>query len=127
MPSTGQIGNIVEWLDGATILRSRDAGNEAEDAAAGFTWTLYDLNLRLLTNLIPVVSRDIPTTSCKDIKILRQSLGNLFLWGDGFRDGVLENVLEESEDLKKTVLALFVGIAKLLIYSGSNFVAFDGL
>jgi hypothetical protein len=119
-----QIGKVVEWIDGATIYRSRDA--EDEGASAGFAWTLYDLDLKLLTNLVPIVSRDLPTTSRKDIKSLKQSLGNLFLWGDGFRDGLLENVLEESDDLKETLLASLVGIARLLIYSGSSFVALDG-
>jgi hypothetical protein len=125
MRSNDQIGKVVEWIDGATIHRSRDAGHEG--AAAGFAWTLYDLDLKLLTNLVPIVSRDLPTTSRKDIKTLKQSLGNLFLWGDGFRDGMLENVLEESDDLKETLVASLIGIARLLIYSESSFVALDGL
>ncbi|KAH8747795.1 hypothetical protein BGZ57DRAFT_835767, partial [Hyaloscypha finlandica] len=115
MRSNDKIGKVVEWIDGATIHRSRDAENEG--AAAGFAWTLYDLDLKLLTNLVPIVSRDLPTTSRKDIKTLKQSLGNLFLWGDGFRDGILEIVLEESDDLKETLVASLVGIARLLIYS----------
>jgi hypothetical protein len=124
MRSNDKIGKVVEWIDGATIHRSRDA--EDEGAAAGFAWTLYDLDLKLLTILVPIVSRDLPTTSRKDIKSLKQSLGNLFLWGDGFRDGMLENVLEESDDLKETLVASLVGIARLLIYSGSSFVALHG-
>jgi hypothetical protein len=124
MRSNDQIGKVVEWIDGATIHRSRDA--EVEGAAAGFAWTLHDLDFKLLTNLVPIVSRDLPTVSRKDIKTLKQSLGDLFLWGDGFRDGMLENVLEESDDLKETLVASLVGIARLLIYSESSFVALDG-
>jgi hypothetical protein len=40
---------------------------------------------------------------------------------------MLENVLEESDDLKETLVASLVGIARLLIYSESSFVAPDGL
>jgi hypothetical protein len=123
MRPVDQIGKIVEWIDGATIYRSKDP--EDEGAAAGFAWTLYDLDLKLLTRVIPIISRDLPTISHKDIKILKLSLGNLFLWGDGFRDGMLENVLEESDDLKETLVDLLVEIARLLISSESSYVAVD--
>lgn len=126
MRSNEQIGKVVEWIDGTTPHhRSRDG--QEEDVAAGFAWTLYDLDLKLLTNLIPIISRDIPTTLRKDIKTLNKSLGNFFLWGDGLRDGLLENVLEESDDLKEILVASLVGIARLLIYSGCSFVALDRL
>lgn len=108
----------MEWIDGSTIHRSRDT--EDGGAAAGFAWTLYDLDLKLLTRLIPIISRELPTISRKDTKTLKQSLGNLFLWGDGFRDGMLENVTLESDDLKETILELLARIGKLLIYSESS-------
>ncbi len=123
MRSIDQRGKVVEWIDVATIYRSRDP--EDEGAAAGFAWTLYDLDLKLLTRLIPIVSRDLPTISRKDIKALKHSLGNLFLWGDGFRDGMLENVLGESDDLKETLVDLLVRIARLLISSESSCVTVD--
>jgi hypothetical protein len=125
MRSNDQIGKVVEWIDGSTVYRSGDA--EDEGAAAGFAWTLYDLDLKLLTRLIPIASRDLPTISRKDINTLKQSLGNLFLWGDGFRDGMLENVMEESDDLKETLVDLLVRIARLLISSESSYVALDTL
>jgi hypothetical protein len=121
MRSTDQIGKVVEWIDGATIHRSTEF-EEREGATAGFAWSLHDLNLELLTKLIPIVSRDISTISRKDVKALKQSLGNLFLWGDGFRDGRLESVLEESDDLKETVVSSLVGIGRLLISSESSLV-----
>jgi hypothetical protein len=117
MRSTDQIGKVVEWIDGATVHRPTDA--EEEGVSAGFAWTLYDLDLKLLTRLIPIISRDLPIISRRNIKSLKQSLGNLFLWGDGFRDGRLENVLEESSDLKETLVASLVGIGRLLISSES--------
>jgi hypothetical protein len=119
MRSTDQIGKVAEWIDGATVHRSTDF-EEGEGATAGFAWSLYDLNLKLLTKLIPIVSRDNPTILRKDVKALKQSLGDLFLWGDGFRDGGLESILEESDDLKETVVSSLVGIGALLISSESN-------
>jgi hypothetical protein len=121
MRSIDQINKVVEWIDGTTIHRLRNP--EDEGAAVGFAWTLYDLDLKLLKTLIPVVSKDLPNISHKDIKTLKQSLGNLFLWGDGFRDGMLENILEESDDLKETLVDLLVEIARLLISRESSYVA----
>jgi hypothetical protein len=121
MRSNDKRDKVVEWIDGATIYRSTDA-EDGERATAGFAWSLYDLNLKLLTELIPIVERDIPTVSRKDVKALKQSLGNLFLWGDGFRDGSLEIVLEESDDLKETLVSSLVQIGRLLISSESNLV-----
>jgi hypothetical protein len=121
MRSTDQISKVVEWIDGATIHRSTGF-EEGEGATTGFAWSLYDFNLNLLTKLIPIVSREISTSSHKEVKALKQSLGNLFLWGDGFRDGRLQSILEESDDLKETVLSSLVGIGRLLISSESSLV-----
>jgi hypothetical protein len=122
MRSTDQIGKVVEWIDGATVDRSTEF-DDGKSATVGFAWSLYDLNLKLLTKLIPIVSRDILTISCKDVKALKQSLGNSFLWGDGFHDGGLESILEESDDLKETVVSSLVGIGMLLISSESSFMS----
>jgi hypothetical protein len=119
MRSTDQRGKVVEWIDGATVHRSTDVEGQ-EGATAGFAWNLYDLDLKLFTRIIPIVSRDIPTISRKDVKVLKQSLGNLFLWGDGFRDGRLESVLEESDDLKETLVFSLVEIGRLLVSSESK-------
>jgi hypothetical protein len=116
----------VEWIDGATIHRSADI-EEGEGATAGFAWSLYDLDLKLLTKLVPILSRDIPTISRKDVKALKRSLGNLFLWGDGFRDGRLESVIEESDDLKETLVSSLVEIGRLLISSEFNLVTSNTL
>ena len=126
MRSTDQIGKVVEWIDGATVHRSTDV-QEVEDATVGFAWSLYNLNLNILTELIPTVSRDIPTISRKDVKVLKRSLGNLFLWGDGCRDGKLESVLEELDNLKETLVSSLVRIGRLLISSESNLVTLNTL
>jgi hypothetical protein len=76
----------VDWERRKRLLR-----------ASWFAWTLYDLDLKLFTELITILLHDISTISLKDVKTLKKSLGDLFLWGDGFRDGMLERVAEESE------------------------------
>jgi hypothetical protein len=114
----GKSGKVVEWIDGATIHRSGDAREDG--AASGFAWTLYDLDLKILTELVPILLNGFLTTSRKDVKALKQSLGDLFLWGDGFRDGRLEKVVEESEDLEETLVSSLVGLGKLLVSSEST-------
>jgi len=109
----GKLGKVVEWIDGATIHRSGDG--EEDGSSSGFAWTLYDLDLRILTKLVPIFSNDFHRISRKDVRNLKQSLGDLFLWGDGFRDGRLEEVVEESDDLEETLVSSLVRIGRLLI------------
>ena len=119
MRPIGKSGKVVEWIDGASIHRSGDAGEDG--AASGFAWILYDLDLKILTELVPVLLNAFLTSSRKDIKALKQALGDLFLWGDGFRDGRLEKVVEESEDLEETLVSSLVGLGKLLVSSESTY------
>lgn len=118
MRAIGKSGKVVEWIDGATIHRSGDPGEDG--AASGFAWILYDLDLKILTELVPILLNGFLKSSCKDVKALKQSLGDLFLWGDGFRDGRLEKVVEESEDLEKALVSSLVGLGKLLVSSEST-------
>ncbi|PMD42143.1 hypothetical protein L207DRAFT_306462 [Hyaloscypha variabilis F] len=113
MHPNGKSGKVVEWIDGATIHRSGDG--EEDGAASGFAWTLYDLDLRILTKLIPMFSNGWHRVSRKDVRSLKQSLGDLFLWGDGFRDGRLEKVVEESDDLEETLVSSLIGIGRRLV------------
>jgi hypothetical protein len=118
MHPTGKSGEVVEWIDGATIHRSGDV--QEDGAASGFAWTLYELDLKLLTKLLPILSNDFHRISRTDVRNLKKSLGDLFLWGDGFRDGGLEKVVEESDDLEGTLVSSLVRIGRLLISSESN-------
>jgi hypothetical protein len=88
---------------------------QADDTATGFVWTLYDQVLRLLTKLLALIPRGSAAVSKRDLKILKRSCGRLFLWGDEFRDGKLESVLEESEDLKETIVESLTSIGRALI------------
>lgn len=107
---------LREWIDGATIQKlGGDCDSEdGTGVETGFAWNLYDNTLKLLSILVPVNS---PKVSKKDARSLRELVGKLFLWGDGFRDGRLENVLHESDDLKETVVGELTRIGNILISS----------
>jgi len=113
-PTTQTASFLEEWIDGATIQR---AGDGDGSATGGFAWSLYDRNLHLLKELIPIIAEASVSPPNRSLKSLKESLGNLFLWGDGFRDGKMERVLDESDDLRETVMTSLVGIGRLLISS----------
>ena len=121
MYPSSKLGKVVEWIDGATIHRSGDA--QEDDAEFGFAWTLYDLDLKILTEFVPILSTESLKFSRKDVTTLKQCLGDLFLWGDGFRDGRLEKVVVESDDLAETLVSSLVGIGRLLMTGESNFLS----
>jgi hypothetical protein len=107
---------LEEWIDGTTIQKSGvDSGDDRN--AAGFAWNLYDHILQLFSKFVPLASKSPPVVSKKDTRSLKESLGRLYLWGDGFGDGRLEFILEESDDLKETIVTLLIVIGKILISS----------
>ena len=113
-----KFSSVEEWIDGATIHRSGYG-----ETATGFAWNLYDHIFRLFLAIAPLASYFSPEISKRELKSLKESLGNLFLWGDGFCDGRLEVVLEESDDLKESVVNSLIAAgtiltsSKLLLYA----------
>ncbi len=101
------------WIEGTTNL----ATIAGQEVVSGFGWSLYDHVLKLLTSLFPTLIHLSPVNNKTDNKYLKIALGNLFLWGDGFRNGGLDYVLNESYDLQETVVELLVSIGKLLTTS----------
>jgi len=108
---------LEEWIDGTTIQKSGD--DPCDDGNTGFAWNLYDHVFKLLSALVPLASENVGWLSKKDTRCLKEFLGYLFLWGDGFRDGRLEIVLEESDDLKESVVGLLMTVGTVLISSKS--------
>lgn len=114
--SRKDIAHLEEWIDGTTIQKAGgDSGDD--DTTTGFAWNLYDHVLKLFSALVPLAVQPSSGLPRKDTRSLKESLGNLFLWGDGFRDGRLESVLEESDDLKESVVALLITLGEILISS----------
>jgi hypothetical protein len=105
---------LEEWIDGPRIHRSvGDLGNDRP--AIGLSWNLYDHVFRLFSMLLSLGHRTPVRLTDTDSRSLKESLGNLLLWGDGFRDGKLELVLEESDDLEKSAIALLLSMGRILI------------
>lgn len=94
-----------EWIDGTAVQRLCD-----DEASSGFAWNLYQQILDLLAELIQTQS-----SSKEDLPSMRQSLGNLFLWGDGLRNGKLDIILDESDDLRGSIISLLAAVGDLLI------------
>lgn len=107
---------MEEWIDGATIQRTEDGG-----ASTGFAWNFYDRILKLLSIIVTRAPNKSefkpPDISKDDMRCLKESLGNFYLWGDGFRNGMLETILEESDDLKESIITTLTGISHILISS----------
>jgi hypothetical protein len=110
---------LEEWIDGTTIQKASGGNSGDNGTTTGFAWNLYDHVLKLLSALVPLAVQTSSGLSKKDTRSLKESLGDLFLWGDGFRDGSLESILEESDDLKESVVALLITVGEIIVSSKS--------
>jgi hypothetical protein len=110
-------GTVTEWIDGTKIQTTTEKvkGRESQ-ASAGFAWSLYNHTLELFSHLIPL-ALSVPETNRQREKSFKKSLGRLFLWGDSFRGGKLESVLDHSDSLRETVIESLAAIGKILLYS----------
>lgn len=106
---------LEEWIDGTSIQRTpaEDVGEENAGPNIGFAWNLYQQTLNLFAKLLPLIPGGNNRRQPKIV--LKETLGKFFLWGDGFSDGRLEAVLEESEDLKASIISELAAIGRILI------------
>jgi hypothetical protein len=121
LPAPVQVGfgTVTEWIDGATIqTTSENVDGKDSQASTGFAWSLYHHTLELFSQLFPLIFAGSGAgVNRHREKSFKRSLGMLFLWGDGFRGGKLESVLEESDGLRETVIESLAAIGKILLYS----------
>ncbi len=80
---------------------------------------LYEGCVDLFKELYELSSRSPSPLSEKERRHLNEDLGRLFLWGDGFGDKMLDQILGQSLDLRNTVLGFISGIGKVLTGSES--------
>lgn len=106
----------LDRIDDITERRADQSG-DGEEGLAGL---LYEGCMDLFKELYEQSSRSSSPLSRKERRILKESLGRLFLWGDGFRDKMLDRILAQSLDLSNTVLGFIVGIGKVLTSSESS-------
>ena len=103
------------WVDASSStcasLDERSVTPEAQDQ--GFATRLYRTCLHVFRHLCNEVkdhgSQHLQLSSLKD------ELAKLYLWGEDFGGGELDDVLEHSEDLRKIVLELLGDIGRTLL------------
>ena len=108
---------LEEWIDGATIHKSEA---HEQGVSQGFAWNLYDHILSLFSKLLPLVREGFPDISRDELASLKTSLGNLILWGEGFQDGRLESVMDESYDMSAMIIAGLSSVGRVLTTSKSK-------
>jgi hypothetical protein len=110
---------VTEWIDGMTVQTiGENIGGRSSQASTGFAWSPYHHTLELFSLLFPLtLAWSGSSYNIQREKVFKKSLGKLFLWGDGFRGGKLEIVLDESENLRENVIECLVTIAKILLFS----------
>jgi hypothetical protein len=118
--------SLEEWIDGPYIHASVISGLRLPTATCsdpttdGITWRLWELCLSLFTTLRPLIIDGTPNIDASTIAYWKNLLGTLFVWGDGFRNGQLDLVLQDSDDLQNTILADLGAIAVILKTSTSS-------
>lgn len=65
--------------------------------------------------------------SLDEQSVLREQLGKFYLWGEGFRGGSLDKAVDQSDDLRNTVLELICDIGMVLLCSKCSSLLFSSL
>ena len=121
--TSGRADYIQEWLDAESstpIALDEDFGFTAANIESdhdnhnqGLATRLYRLGRQGLQNLCRQ-KRNIPQLDSSQ-SALREELGKLYLWGEAFENGDLDKALEQSEDLRNTVLEFLCAIGDSII------------
>jgi len=100
---------IPNWIDETTDGYAGQSGESEE----GFASSLYKSCMKVFQELYKQACRS-SSLSPQEQHRLKEDLGKLFLWGDGFGYKMLDRILEQSLDLRDTVLGFIAGIGKAL-------------
>ena len=121
--TSGRADYIQEGLDAESstpIALDEDFGFTAADVESdhdnynqGLATRLYRLGRQGLQNLCRQ-KKNIPQLDSSQ-SALREELGKLYLWGEAFENGDLDKALEQSEDLRNTVLEFLCAIGYSII------------
>ena len=91
------------------------SGPSADDKVNA-TASLYRDCLAYFTTLS---QSDLISSDQEERKTFKKELGRLFLWGEDFQDGKLQDILRYSTDLNNTVLRLLVAVSEALVKSNA--------
>ncbi len=112
--SAGHREYMLGWLESDTSHVVNSGGPSLEDQHyQGFAAHLYSLCLNALQQLYRGERRKdslgVRSTT------LRECLGELYLWGDAFRTEELDKALDQSDEMRDTVLEQFVLVGEVLL------------
>lgn len=100
---------VRDWIDENTDGCAGQSGESEE----GFASIFYESCMKLFQQLYKESCRT-SSLSQQEQHRLKEDLGRLFLWGDGFGDRMLDQILGQSLELRNTVLGFISGIGKVL-------------
>lgn len=110
---------MEDWLEKTA---AHFAHFESGPDTFGVVSLLYNQCLVTLRTLFPVVERNYnvfhenPSRSTS-LKSWKEMYGSLFLWGESVRDGLLDDILGDSDTLRITVAELLIKIGSTLAKS----------
>jgi hypothetical protein len=81
-------------------------------------WQLYQESISLFAELSGFLAGSAQLRDYEND--LRDDLGRLFLWGESFGGGRLDDILADSDELRITILELCTTVSKVLIEGGSK-------
>ena len=109
---------MLQWLAANTVNSDGNhALSTADESNQGFAFHLLQLCLHALRNVQKKEDDQCPSSSRT---ILGDCLGTLRLWGDSFGPGELDKALDQSNELKESVLEQLVNIGKVLLQGMKN-------
>lgn len=109
---------LLQWLDagvGVDDTRSfaHNGASARDEDVQGFAARLYQLCLHALQDLY-IREREKRKFGSQTTG-LRECLGRLYLWGESFERGELDRALEESDEVRESVLERLGHIGELLL------------
>ena len=121
--ANGRADYIQEWLDAENStpialdeefgFTPADVDPDHQEYDQGLATRLYQLGRQGLQQLCRQEGY-IPRLNSSQ-SALREELGRLYLWGEAFENGKLDKALEQSEDLRDTVLEFLCAIGDSII------------
>ena len=121
--TSGRADYIQEWLDAESStptsldkefgFTAADVEPDRQEYSQALATRLYQLGRQGLQQLCRQEG-SIPRLNLSQ-SALKEELGRLYLWGEAFENGKLDKALEQSEDLRDTVLEFLSAIGDSII------------
>lgn len=112
----GSRAYVEQWLSRDLVQIGDDHDPETD---GDFVTSFYQGCLGFFVELCRTLSTSESPSGFSQVEIqsLKEELGRLFLWGEGFSGETLGKIFEYAEHMKPTVLEFLAGVGKLLTRS----------